>query len=120
MGIFNRISSKMALIASVVVLAGFTLTNFISQHRLTSTLVDMERISSQVITGFVSQQLLNAVKFGKADKVEEEFVNLAKQTRGNLGMPWCLMLRRPFLLSLVSQARPVPRCRPRWGSICRN
>ncbi|MEL4418340.1 methyl-accepting chemotaxis protein [Shewanella algae] len=85
MGIFNRISSKMALIASVVVLAGFTLTNFISQHRLTSTLVDMERVSSQVITGFVSQQLLNAVKFGKADKVEEEFVNLAKQTRGNLG-----------------------------------
>ncbi len=80
MRFFKKISTKMALMAIIIICAGFTVTTWVTQQHVSRAFIERELSSKQVISKFLAQSISPSVKFRKADRVNDEVVALAKQT----------------------------------------
>jgi methyl-accepting chemotaxis protein len=82
MNVFEKISTRMALVAMTLVTLGFAVAVWVIQTRASAALMEEARFNDLIITTFVAESIVPSVKFKKPDKVLEEFEKLVTR-KGN-------------------------------------
>ncbi len=73
------IGGKMTAAIALVVSVGILLLILVAETQVRTALVDKERAANEVISGFLAQDIGAALRFRKADKIDEAFAALAGQ-----------------------------------------